>query len=131
MKRSELQVLINECIQEVINEKTSAIQQIKNIIKENQLTEEDVEEGLGDVFRQTLGIASKKAKEDFEKQVADTNKERKEKGLAELTPRQLEFLSKKAQGYALIGKIIDRTKENPNWAGEQAAPATGRTGMFK
>jgi hypothetical protein len=65
MKKTELQSLINECIGEVLNEgkankKKLAIKEIKRIIAENELSEADVEEGLGDVLGK-VGTAIKKA----------------------------------------------------------------------
>lgn len=54
MKKSDLKVLINECIHEVLaeetaNKKTKAINEIKRIIAEEDIEEEDLEEifGLG------------------------------------------------------------------------------------
>ena len=72
MKQTELKNLINECIREVLVEekqtkKKAAIKAIKKIVNENQLTEKEVEEGLGDIFKQTLGISSKADKEAAEK----------------------------------------------------------------
>ena len=74
---------------------------------------------------------SKAAKDEFAKQLKDTNAERKEAGMKELTPEQIKFLTDKAKGYSFIGDIVSRKKENPNYAGKSAAPATGRSGMYK
>ena len=56
MKKSDLKALINECIHEVLaeeasNTKTQAINEIKRIIAENELEEEEVEEGIRDIFK--------------------------------------------------------------------------------
>lgn len=52
MRKSDLKALINECIHEVLAEETAntkakAINEIKRIIAENELTEEELEEILG------------------------------------------------------------------------------------
>jgi hypothetical protein len=68
MKKSELQSLINECIGEVLNEgkvtkKKEAIKEIKRIIAENELSEEDIEEGF---FGKLIGTEWDKAKAEKE-----------------------------------------------------------------
>lgn len=49
MKRTELQSLINECIAEVLaeNRKATVINEIKRIIAENKMPEEELEEIFG------------------------------------------------------------------------------------
>ena len=63
MRKSQLKTIINECIQEVLtekklNKKKKAIQLIKEIIEENDLSEADIEEGM---FARLIGTEWDKA----------------------------------------------------------------------
>jgi len=65
MKKTELQKIINECIAEVLAEdkKTLAINEIKRIITENELSESDLEEGI---FGRLIGTEWNKEKAEKE-----------------------------------------------------------------
>lgn len=88
MKKSELQQLISECIAEVLAEdkKTLAINEIKRIITENELSEEEVEEG---VFGRLIGTEWSK-----------------EKAMAEL-PRYKNVIPKFAKEKGVDDKVIE------------------------
>ena len=136
MKRTELQSLINECIGEVLNEgkaakKKLAIKEIKRIIAENELSEADMEEGkIGDIFKQTLGISSKKDKEAAEKSLESAIK-----GYGkEISKEQRDTLLKNAKSYSYLGKFKVTTdskgRKDISFEGESAAPETGQPGVM-
>ena len=122
MKKSELQSLINECIAEVLAEdkKTIAINKIKRIIAENELSEADMEEGkIGDIFKQTLGISSKKDKEAAEKSFDEVNAKAK----TDQSKNKAKWLER-AKGYSYIGKFVIGKNGELAFEGESAAPKT-------
>jgi hypothetical protein len=131
MKRTELQSLINECIGEVLNEgkvkkKKLAIQEIKRIIAENELSEADMEEGkVGDIFKQAVGIFSKKDKEAAEKSLESAVKEYG--GM--ISKEQRDTLMKNAKSYSYLGKFVvtknSKGRKDISFEGESAAPKTG------
>ena len=130
MKKTELQSLINECIGEVLNEgraskKNLAIQEIKRIIAENEITEDDLGEGkVGDIFRQTLGISSSKDKDaamkSLDKAIVDYGKE--------LSKEQKDRLIANAKSYSFKGEFVVGKDRKGNkiisFDGESAAPDT-------
>lgn len=131
MKQTELKNLINECIREVLVEekqtkKKAAIKAIKKIVNENQLTEKEVEEGLGDIFKQTLGIASKADKEAAEKSFDEVNKRAK----TDQSANKDKWMAR-AKTFSYKGKFVinPKTKEL-NWEGTSAAPGTGGSSGF-
>lgn len=125
MKRTELQSLINECIGEVLNEgkaakKKLAIKEIKRIIAENELSEADMEEGkIGDIFKQTLGISSKKDKEAAEKSFDEVNAKAK----TDQSKNKAKWLER-AKGYSYMGKFVIGKNGELAFEGESAAPKT-------
>lgn len=134
MKRSELQSLINECIAEVLAEdkKTIAIQEIKRIIAENELSEVDLEEisvmgtlkRAGDIGKQALGISSEK-----DKDAAMASLDKAIKGLGkEISKEQKDKLIANAKSYSFIGefKVTKDSKGNKiiTFDGKSAAPKT-------
>lgn len=128
MKLQELRTIIREVIAEEIanesyNKKAYAINEIKRIIAENELTEEEVEEGLKDIVKQTLGIASKEDKKKFDDEIA------KLKADGQISDKAIEFVTKKAKSYSYIGKLAKDATGNWNFTGKSAAPATGMAGL--
>ena len=125
MKRTELQSLINECIGEVLNEgkankKKLAIKEIKRIIAENELSEADMEEGkMGDIFKQTLGISSKKDKEAVEKSFDEVNAKAK----TDQSKNKAKWLER-AKGYSYMGKFVIGKNGELAFEGKSAAPKT-------
>ena len=134
MKKSELKAIINECIHEVLAEeavdkKKAALKQIKEIIAENDLTEEDLlNEGvfskIGDIARQTFGIAKAEDKKSFEDAIA------KLKAAGKIDDANIKAVTDNAKSYAYKGQLefIPKLKK---WAfnGKSAAPATGMGGL--
>jgi hypothetical protein len=137
MKRTELQSLINECIGEVLNEgkvkkKKLAIQEIKRIIAENELSEADLDEisvmgtlkRAGDIGKQTLGISSEK-----DKAAAMASLDMAIKGLGkEISKEQKDKLIANAKSYSFMGefKVTKDSKGNKiiTFDGKSAAPKT-------
>lgn len=121
MKKSELQSLINECIAEVLAEdkKAVAINEIKRIIAENELSEADIEEGLFDIAKQTLGISSKKDIEAAEKSFDEVNAKAK----TDQSKNKAKWLER-AKGYSYLGKFVIGKNGELAWEGKSAAPKT-------
>jgi hypothetical protein len=123
MKKSELQSLINECIGEVLNEgraskKNLAIQEIKRIIAENEITEDDLGEGkVGDIFRQTLGISSSKDKAAAEKSFDEVNAKAKTD-----QSKNKDKWMERAKGYSYLGKFVINKIGELAFDGKSAAP---------
>jgi hypothetical protein len=129
MKKTELQKLINECIAEVLTEdkKTLAINEIKRIITENELSEADLEEidlkGLakkaGDIGKQALGISSKKDEEAASKSFDEVNAKAK----TDQSKNKAKWLER-AKGYSYLGKFVIGKNGELAWEGKSAAPKT-------
>jgi hypothetical protein len=125
MKKTELQSLINECIGEVLNEgkankKKLAIKEIKRIIAENELSEADMEEGkMGDIFKQTLGISSKKDMEAASKSFDEVNAKAK----TDQSKNKAKWLER-AKGYSYLGNFVIGKNGELAWEGKSAAPKT-------
>jgi hypothetical protein len=124
MKKSELQSLINECIGEVLNEgkaakKKLAIKEIKRIIAENELSKADIEEGILDVAKQTLGISSKKDKEAAEKSFDEVNAKAK----TDQSKNKAKWMER-AKGYSYLGKFVIGKNGELAFDGKSAAPKT-------
>ena len=132
MKRTELQSLINECIGEVLNEgkvkkKKLAIQEIKRIIAENELSEADLEEislkgtmqRAADIGKQALGISSGKDKEAAEKSFDEVNAKAK----TDQSKNKAKWLER-AKGYSYLGKFVIGKNGELAWEGKSAAPKT-------
>ena len=139
MKKSELQSLINECIGEVLNEgkvkkKKLAIQEIKRIIAENELSEADIEEGIldvakaavkkvGDIGKQTLSISSEKDKAAAEKSY---NEAKAKAGYTPTKDGETELM-RRAKASSYLGKFEVKDikgKKVIQWNTYSAAPAT-------
>jgi len=136
MKRTELQSLINECIGEVLNEgkvkkKKLAIQEIKRIIAENELSEADLDEidfkaGLkraGDTIKQMTGAYSEKDK------TAALKSYEEAKAKAKYTPTKdgETELMRKAKASSYLGKFEVKDikgKKVIQWETYSAAPKT-------
>ena len=124
MKKSELQSLINECIGEVLNEgkaakKKLAIKEIKRIIAENELSKDEVEEGILDVAKQTLGISSSKDKEAASKSFDEANAKAK----TDQSKNKAKWMER-AKGYSYLGKFIINRNGELAFEGKDAAPKT-------
>jgi hypothetical protein len=137
MKKTELQSLINECIGEVLNEgkvkkKKLAIQEIKRIIAENELSGADLEEisvmgtlkRASDIGKQALGVSSEK-----DKAAAMASLDMAIKGLGkEISKEQKDKLIANAKSYSFMGefKVTKDSKGNKiiTFDGKSAAPKT-------
>jgi len=124
MKKSELQSLINECIGEVLNEgkaakKKLAIKEIKRIIAENELSKDEVEEGILDIAKQTLGISSSKDKEAASKSFDEVNAKAK----TDQTKNKEKWMER-AKGYSYLGKFVIGKNGELAFEGKSAAPKT-------
>jgi hypothetical protein len=124
MKRTELQSLINECIGEVLNEgkankKKLAIKEIKRIIAENELSKEEVEEGILDIAKQTFGISSKKDMEAASKSFDEVNAKAK----TDQSKNKAKWLER-AKGYSYLGNFVIGKNGELAWEGKSAAPKT-------
>lgn len=131
MKQTELKNLINECIREVLVEekqtkKKAAIKAIKKIVTENQLTEEEVEEGVFGAVKQALGFSSGKDKEAAEKSFDEVNPKAK----TDQSANKAKWMER-AKTYSYKGKFVinPKTKEL-NWEGKSEAPSTGGSSGF-
>lgn len=136
MKRTELQSLINECIGEVLNEgkvkkKKLAIQEIKRIIVENELSEADIEEitfkdtmkRVGDTIKQATGAYSEKDK------AAALKSYEEAKTKAKYTPTKdgETELMRRAKASSYLGKFEVKDVNNRKtiqWNTYSAAPPT-------
>jgi len=135
MKKSDLKALINECIHEVLAEetadkKTKAINEIKRIVAENELTEADLLEAgffqkVADIARQTFGVPRTEDKKSFDAAIA------KLKAEGAIDDKGVAYLDGVAKSYAYMGELVyDAKRKGWMFKGKSAAPATGGSSGF-